>query len=211
MKPALYVLEGIDGSGKSTAARIIRAKLEEDNIPFVMVDSYPHTEEGKYLRDLWIQKKVPPLSVLGIVLYLRAQLIRDTILPALAEGKVVIADRWMPTTQVYQGAGEGLAQYLVEDAILHTLREFTEHPNYEQLENFHVFFMDLPTNIAYDRVKARGNLDEFEKKPMEYFDKLNKAYHALNFSPEGDVHYIHAGHSLEEFTKSIHAAMKESQ
>lgn len=211
MKPALYVLEGIDGSGKSTAARIIRAKLEKDNIPFVMVDSYPHTEEGKYLRDLWIQKKVPPVSILGIVLYLRAQLIRDVILPALAEGKVVIADRWMPTTRIYQGNGEGISYLLIEEAIDNVLSEFRDHPNYAQLINYSVFFLDLPTNIAYDRVKARGNLDEFEKKPLSYFDRLNKAYQDTSFHTEGDIYCIHAGYSLEGFTKSIHAAMKESQ
>ena len=109
---ALFItFEGGEGSGKSTQAKLLLKKLQEHNIPAVLTHEPGGTALGNKLRS--VIKGKPGMSIApGAELFLfaasRVQLVAELIRPALEQGKIVICDRFVHSTLVYQGYGRGL-------------------------------------------------------------------------------------------------------
>ena len=103
--------EGGEGCGKSTQSRLLRKKLEQQNIPVVLTHEPGGTALGNELRKTLKRKRdssISPQAELFLLAASRAQLVAEIIRPALEEGKVVICDRFTHSTMVYQGYGRGL-------------------------------------------------------------------------------------------------------
>ena len=103
--------EGGEGCGKSTQSRLLRKKLEQQNIPVVLTHEPGGTALGNELRKTLKRKRdssISPQAELFLLAASRAQLVAELIRPALEEGKVVICDRFTHSTMVYQGYGRGL-------------------------------------------------------------------------------------------------------
>ncbi|MFW6105388.1 MAG: dTMP kinase [Chloroflexota bacterium] len=103
--------EGGEGCGKSTQARLLLKKLEQQNIPVVLTHEPGGTALGNELRKTLKRQRdfsISPQTELFLLAASRAQLVAELIRPALAEGKVVICDRFAHSTLVYQGYGRGL-------------------------------------------------------------------------------------------------------
>ena len=103
--------EGGEGCGKSTQSRLLRKKLEQQNIPVVLTHEPGGTALGNELRKTLKRKRdssISPQAELFLFAASRAQLVTELIRPALEEGKVVICDRFTHSTMVYQGYGRGL-------------------------------------------------------------------------------------------------------
>lgn len=104
------VFEGIDGSGKSTQARLLAEHLEEERgFEVLLVREPGGTELGEKLRTLLLESKEHLASQTELFLFMaaRSHLARTRILPALEAGKVVISDRYIWSTVVYQGLVAG--------------------------------------------------------------------------------------------------------
>ena len=115
---ALFItFEGGEGSGKSTQARLLLKKLQEHNIPAVLTHEPGGTALGNELRRVLKRKQGTPIAP-GAELFLfaasRVELVAELIRPALEQGKVVICDRFVHSTLVYQGYGRGLDLTLIE-------------------------------------------------------------------------------------------------
>jgi dTMP kinase len=103
--------EGGEGCGKSTQSRLLLKKLEQQNIPVVLTHEPGGTALGNELRKTLKRQRdfsISPQTELFLLSASRAQLVAELIRPALAEGKVVICDRFTHSTLVYQGYGRGL-------------------------------------------------------------------------------------------------------
>ena len=107
----LITFEGIDGSGKSTQARMLEEHLRSEgrNVRLVREPGGPPLAEC--IRSLLLSHdvEISPFAELLLFSAARAQLVRETIRPALNAGSVVICDRFYESTTAYQGAGRGLA------------------------------------------------------------------------------------------------------
>ena len=107
----LITFEGIDGSGKSTQARRLDARLQEEGYETLRVREPGGTELSERVRSLLLDPSlnVQPFAELLLFSAARAQLVAERIRPALAEGRIVICDRFYDSTTAYQGAGREIA------------------------------------------------------------------------------------------------------
>ena len=108
--------EGCDKVGKSTHIKNLSAELEQHGYTVLHVQEPGSTQLGAHIREI-VKTSTKPLSAkaeLMLFLAARAQLVEAIIRPALAEGSVVLADRFMDSSVAYQGYGRGLDSAFIE-------------------------------------------------------------------------------------------------
>lgn len=111
MEGRFLVIEGADGTGKTTQAEMLVSYLEGKGLPVVAVREPGGTRAGEKIREILRDPGLAGMSArTEMFLYMasRAQLVEDVIRPALAKGKTVVADRFLLSTVVYQGVAGGL-------------------------------------------------------------------------------------------------------
>jgi len=111
--------EGIDGSGKSTQLRLLANYLRSQGCYPILTREPGGTPVGLRLRAALLdaQEQVDPLTELLVFAADRAQHVRRILRPALADGAVVISDRYADATRAYQGAGRGFSPALISEII----------------------------------------------------------------------------------------------
>ena len=112
------VLEGPDGSGKSTQAGMLFRRLQQRGIPALLTREPGGTPVGCTIRDILHQHNhvaISPQTELFLFCADRAQHVQDVIIPALRAGTVVVCDRFTDSTLAYQGYGHGLDLATVEE------------------------------------------------------------------------------------------------
>jgi len=161
----LVVLEGIDGAGKTTVHNALAERLK--NNPHIIFSYEPtNGAYGKKLREALKNGNFSKEERLSLFIKDRLEHVKSLIIPSLKEGKLVILDRYYPSTIAYQGA-EGF--YFKELLILNE----TIAPTPDL-----VIYFDLPVEVAVKRLKERGNeFSIFEKEERlvriaENYEKL---------------------------------------
>ena len=104
------VLEGGDGVGKTTQAALLSSWFTAVGLPHVSTREPGGTPVGEAIRELVLGRSdldMPSESELLLILAARAAFVRDVVRPALAQGKLVLADRFSLSTLAYQGFGRG--------------------------------------------------------------------------------------------------------
>lgn len=106
----LVVLEGVEGSGKTTQAARLRDRLAAAGIPHLLAREPGGTPGGERVRDVVLDPslELAPETELLLLLAARAEFVRRLVRPALKRGEVVIADRYEMSTFAYQGIARGL-------------------------------------------------------------------------------------------------------
>ena len=164
------VFEGGDGSGKSTQVRSLMRRLRRRGVNVIRTREPGGTRLGQALRTLLKSgEPMTPISELMLFEAARAQLVQQVIKPFLAEGGVVIADRFTSSTVAYQGYGRGLDRELIE----RLNREATGG-----LEPDLTVLLDLPVETALAR-KSNGSEDNFDSAPVDFHCKIRRGYSAL--------------------------------
>lgn len=110
--------EGIDGSGKTTQLRRLATWLESQGAEVIVTRQPGGTDTGGHIRSLLLDAAstgISPHCELGLMFSDRAQALAEIIQPALAEGKIVLCDRYTDSTEAYQGGGRELGSDLVLD------------------------------------------------------------------------------------------------
>jgi dTMP kinase len=160
--------EGGEGCGKSTHSRLLLKKLEQRNIPAVLTHEPGGTALGNELRSLLKRRRgspVSPQAELFLLAASRAQLVAEVIRPALAEGKVVICDRFTHSTVVYQGYGRGL--------------DFTAIKMVNNMATRHlspdlIILLDIPPEQGLAR--KRSLKDRFELEDLSFHRRVREGY-----------------------------------
>lgn len=123
-KGMFIVIEGFDGSGKSTCLNYILERLKEAGKPYVGVNGFnpknpdfKTTELAKACADLVFKGDINPETELLLVQAARTDLYHKVIKPNLEEGTWVICDRWTPSTYVYQGVAKKLGEWKVSRVV----------------------------------------------------------------------------------------------
>ncbi|MGA2878074.1 MAG: dTMP kinase [Bryobacteraceae bacterium] len=166
--------EGPDGSGKSTQARMLAERLRGQGRPVLETVEPGGTPIGQQIRRILLDpanKELMPTAELLLMFAARAQNVEQWILPALAEGKIVISDRFTDSSLAYQGAGRGLGTNTVLD-----LDGIACHGLIPDL----TICVDIDTETGLARALARGGLEtRLEEQSIEFHHKVREAYHEL--------------------------------
>ena len=103
--------EGLDGSGKSTQIEKLARALRAHGLPVTVTREPGGTATGEKIREVLLHSTtagLSPLTEMALMFASRVQHIHEVILPALAEGRVVLCDRFTDSTEAYQGSGRRL-------------------------------------------------------------------------------------------------------
>jgi dTMP kinase len=175
-------LEGLDGCGKSTQLERLAAVLRAQGFPVVMTREPGGTETGDKIRKLLLDTAtahLSPLSELALMFASRAQHIKEVIQPALAEGCIVLCDRFTDSSEAYQGGGRKLGSEPV--LALH-------HILCGDLQPELTILMDSDVAASVERARrrnrartadsSRGENDEnrFEHESRAFFERVRSAY-----------------------------------
>lgn len=159
--------EGIDGCGKSTQARRLNAYLKKTGQDVVFLREPGGTPLSERVRNILLNRRLEISPVAELLLYeaARAQLAETIIGPALAEGRIVVCDRYFDSTIAYQGYGRKLDRRLIDR--LNALASFGITPDL-------TFIFDVDYKISLSR---RGkNPDRLEKEKKAFFNRVRKGF-----------------------------------
>ncbi|MFZ4598881.1 MAG: dTMP kinase [Terrimicrobiaceae bacterium] len=196
--------EGSEGCGKTTQIRLLSAALRESGAKVILVREPGGTESGEIIRHLL--QHAPEGAALTaeaeLLLFAasRAQLVREVIQPALAEGHTVISDRFLDSTTVYQGVARKIsaeATRLINGfAVGLCLPDAT-------------FLLDLDRAAALARMEDRAR-DRIERESEEFFEAVRRGYLDLAKRESGRIHVLDAARPPDEIAEEIRQTLKNS-
>ena len=182
------VIEGIDGTGKSTQAKRLGEWFVSQGREVMLSREPTDGPWGKRLRESAATGRLSPADELQYFLNDRRQHVEETIAPALAAGKVVILDRYYFSTMAYQGA-----RGFDPTEIRRLNEEFAPVPDL-------LLILDLDVDTAHQRIGVRGDAtNEFEKR--ESLERCREIFLSLKDEPFARV--IDSNGSLDEVSERI--------
>lgn len=194
--------EGVEGSGKTTQVRLLAEHLRALGHEPVVAREPGSTPLGERVRETVlgdIGLEVPARSELFLMLAARAAFVEQVVRPALAERRVVIADRFELSTLAYQGAGRGLPL----DEVVRCNRFATGG-----LAPHATLLLDLDPAEGAARQRAAGMLpDRLEKEEAEFHRRVGQAYRDLAGRVEGIVR-VDAGAESAEVHRRVLAVLE---
>lgn len=161
--------EGGEGSGKTVQARVLHRRLTRLAIPVVLVHEPGGTPLGSRIARLlkWVREvDISPIGELLLFNASRAQLLDEVVRPGLANGKVVICDRYTDSTVAYQGFGRGLG--------LEVVRKINDIATDGFLPNLTVL-LDIPVEEGFAR-KGVSVRDRFEQEDISFHQRIRGGY-----------------------------------
>jgi len=179
-------LEGGEGAGKSTQNKRIVQWLSERGHVVVETREPGGTVISEQIRRLLLDTRnagLNPVSELLLMFAARSQLVEEVIRPALADGKVVVCDRFTDASYAYQGGGRQLGAATV--ASLEKLVLGDLQPDLTLL-------FDVPVETGMQRVAGRGAADRFETEPARFFERVRNAYLARAAADPNRFHVVDA-------------------
>lgn len=164
------VLEGIEGSGKTTQMQTVVSELRAAGHEVAATREPGGTALGERLRGLLLDPDLPgmcPDAELLLMFAARAQHLEEVILPALRAGRWVVSDRFTDASFAYQGGGRGLGMERV--AVLEDWVQGDLRPD-------RVILLDIDPATGMERAVQRGRRDRMEREALEFFERTRAAY-----------------------------------
>jgi dTMP kinase len=173
--PGIFIaLEGIDGSGKSTIADRLVLALQQAGTTAMLTREPGGTPIGEQIRTLLLgntSSTMLPETEMLLFAAARAQHVGEVIRPALAEGFVVVTDRFTDSSLAYQWGGRGLAKRDVD-----TAQELATGGLQPDLK----ILLDLPVETALRRRMANArDVNRLDREAIQFHTRVRDAYHTL--------------------------------
>ena len=201
MKAKFITLEGIEGSGKTSSLKSITDLLDKKNISYIVTREPGGSSIGKELRAILLDPdtEISPEVELMLMLSDRKDHVEKIILPNLEKGNWVVSDRFMDSSIAYQGGGRQLDKKLIIS--------LTDYLNLPQPDLTLLF--DLPVEISLSRVKARGELDRFEKEELEFHKRIRNTYLDLAKINSNRIKIIDSSKKIESMLNNVKQAIEK--
>ena len=199
--------EGPEGSGKSTQLRLLGKKLRGQNRPVLETAEPGGTPIGLQIRRVLLDSKnqdLCPTAELLLMFAARAQNVDQAILPALANGQVVLCDRFTDSTLVYQGAARGLGAEVVYDVDRIACRGLV--PDFTL-----VIDIDVETGLARAHRRNQRTQDvetRLDEQSLEFHRKVRAAYHHLAEDEPKRVKLIDGSRDEEQVAQAVLSAVQ---
>lgn len=197
-------VEGIDGCGKSTQARLIAAALEAAGHDVLRLREPGGVKISEQIRAILLDPANAEMGdVCELLLYeaARAQLVHQVIRPALAAGKTVVCDRFYDSTTAYQAFADGLDRGMVSQA-----NELAVDGCRPDL----TLVFDLPVEDALRRRSGREAEDRLELKGLEFQERVAAGFRAVAADEPDRVKLIDAGGSIAEVFSGVAAELRSA-
>ncbi len=190
----LFTFEGSEGSGKTTQIELLADELEGMGHAVIVTREPGGTEIGEEIRHLLIHnsasEKMTPEAELLLFAAARAQLVREVMLPALQEGKIILCDRFLDSTTVYQGAARSISSdpvsFINQFAVQGIVPDLT-------------FILDVPAEESIARVRRRITdlPDRMEQENIDFYRKVREGYLLLARSLPQRFHVVDGTEALK--------------
>jgi dTMP kinase len=195
---AFIVVEGFDGSGKSTVVSYLNDRLLDIGKKCVLVKDFATTPVALACREIVMTNQLSPESELLLIQAARHDIFSKVIQPNLDKGEWVICDRWVPSSFAYQGAGKKLGDWWVNricdvlspaDILIH---------------------VDTTLEESMRRVFARTTQDLFERQPLDVQHTVWSAYRETNLRNKFSRNWIDVnGNTLEAMHRDVNQIVAE--
>jgi len=201
-KARFITVEGTEGVGKSSNIAVIKEYIEAAGFEVVQTREPGGTALAEEIRELLLRPIHENMAVdteLLLMFAARAQHINNLIVPALAQGKWVLSDRFTDATFAYQGHGRGVS--LERIAQLEQFVQGSLRPDLTVL-------LDAPVEIGLARASARGELDRIEQEKRCFFEKVRAGYHQQVADDCERFAVIDASLSIDQVKQQVVAALQ---
>ncbi|MGO9368943.1 MAG: dTMP kinase [Terriglobales bacterium] len=203
--------EGLDGSGKSTQAEKLARSLRAHGLSVTITREPGGTGAGEKIREVLLHSAtsgLSPFTEMALMFASRAQHIHEVILPALAEGRVVLCDRFTDSTEAYQGGGRKLGSRPVLE--MHEILCGNLQPDLTVLlDNDAAFSVERARRRNRKKKAGRSQKEQdenrFEQENQAFFARVRHAYLAIAAREPERVHIVNARGTPGE----THAAIME--
>ena len=208
MKGLFITFEGTEGSGKSTQVPLLMQRLRKLGLPVRQVREPGGTPIGEEIRHTLKHsannRAMTPEAELLLMNASRAQLVRETIRPALAAGEIVLCDRFYDSTTAYQGYGRELnldaVRAIIDFAVEDTRPDLT------------LLFL-VPASLSEERRLARQPTlpfvrDRIEEADRSFFERVEAGYEAIAATEPRRVRKIDATDTIEAVADAVWDALE---
>ncbi len=194
------VLEGPDGSGKSTQTRLLVDHLSSRGRTVVQTREPGGTPAAEAIRSLVLNPEFAGLDDRTEALLFaaaRAEHVARVIRPALQRGEVVVCDRYIDSSVAYQGVGRALG--------IDRIRELSQWATTDLLPDL-TLVLDLDAAEGMARV---GERDRLELEPQEYHDRVRRAFVELAIHDPERYRVVSAVGTIQEVAQRVRVAVDE--
>ena len=188
-KGTFICIEGLDGCGKTTQAKLLTKKLGKSHKAIYTAE--PSLGEiGTFIRErcLYGEKRLSPVAEALLFAADRVEHVENEVLPALHEGRLVISDRYVYSSLAYQGAAS-------------LSLEWIEKVNEHALKPDLAVFIDLDPKIVMRRLKPNRSVME----NMETLQKVRDVY--LKFVAKGELIRLDGNRTKAEVAEALSAVV----
>jgi dTMP kinase len=189
--------EGIEGTGKTTQARLLSERLVEKDYEVILTQEPGGTVIGNRIREILLHVDHKEMSYMTeLLLYnaARAQHLSEKVLPALNQGKVVITDRFTDSTVAYQGYGRGIDIQLIMS--INSIATGGIKPDITLL-----FDLDIETGLK--RNKGINKVDRLELEDIEFHKKVREGYLQIAEKEPDRIKIVDASLPLETIAQKV--------
>ena len=204
--------EGIDGAGKSSHIEPLAQALRAQGRAVQLTREPGGTPLAEQLRTLLLQQPMDALTEALLLFAARRDHLQTVIEPALAQGQVVLCDRYTDATFAYQGHGRGF-----DLQVLQTLEQWVQaspagNPGSPALAAVRqpdlTLWFDLPAATAAARLAGVRAPDKFEAEPQAFFERVAAGYAARCTQWPQRFERIDASLPLEQVWQQVHTVMQ---
>ena len=193
------VFDGSEGCGKTTQVALLRQKLESLGRNVLLVRDPGTTRIGEQIRAILLKPDHAEMAMrCEMLLYMsaRAQMMAESILPALEQGKIVISDRFVSSTLAYQLGGDGLTA-----GDIRTVADIAIRNRWPDL----TLILDMPVESSMARVRRAK--DRIEQRPMSYHEEVRRNYLAQAAADPKRYKIVNANREIADVQQEIWSAI----
>jgi len=197
MKGIFISFEGIEGTGKSTQARLLADHLKEKGYSVIQTMEPGGTRISLKIRELLLSMESRGMDhVAELLLYnaARVQHIKEIIGPALQRGDIVITDRFSDSTVAYQGYARGIDLQLIDSLDMIATKKL--RPDITIL-----FDIDVRTGLARNR--ELGKNDRLELEDISFHEKVREGFLQIAARESGRIKVIDCSESLDAVHQKV--------